>query len=309
MILTIGDVGKIVMTLTQKLCCITKNNTNPAYEGARIGVSRIAALANFEVHHLFPNIPDDISQQIQLIEDAIALKPDAILLAPAHSSALDKTILKIRRAGIPFVYFVSNSEKIHADVFVGSDNYSLAVSIANYLIKNIGEVGNLVIIEGNSNSPTSLPRTKGFLDAIGCYSGVRLIAQESGFYQRQDAKNAFEIIMSRHSKIDGVLSANDFMALGVIDAMEKVGKQIPIVGVNGMPLAIDAIKGGKLMASAAFDAMKIACVSTLAAIRILEGKPVPKQITLPVDIIDFQNLIDWDLPYHERPLAKLNTFI
>ncbi len=296
-----------VMNLIRKLCCITKNNTNPAYEGARIGVSRIADLSNVEVHHLIPNIPDDISQQMQLIEDAITLKPDAILLAPAHSSALDKTILKIKDAGIPFIYFVSSSKEVLADVFVGSDNYRLAMSIAAYLIKNLGEEGNLVIIEGNDNSPTSPPRTKGFLDAIACYPGVRLIAQESGFYQRQDAKKAFEIIMSKHSKIDGILSANDFMALGVIDAMEKVGKRIPIIGVNAMPLAIDAIKEGKLLASAAFDAMKIACVSTLAVIRILEGKPVPKQIMLPVDIVDSHNLMDWDLPYQERPLIQLNT--
>jgi ribose transport system substrate-binding protein len=300
--------NKTVMTLTRKLCCITKNSTNPAYEGARIGVSRIAALANFEVQHFFPNIPDDISQQMQLIEDAIVLRPDAILLAPAHSSALDNTILKIRNAGIPFIYFVSNSKKVPADVFVGSDNHSLAVSIATYLIKELGEVGDLVIIEGNYNSPTSPPRTKGFLDAISYYPGIRLIAQESGRYQRQDAKNVFEKIMSKHSKIDGVLSANDFMALGVIDAMEKAGRQIPIVGVNAMPLAIDAIKEGTLKASAAFDAMKIACVSTLAAIHMLEGKPVPKLITLPVDIVDSQNFIDWDLPYHERPLVQFNTF-
>jgi ribose transport system substrate-binding protein len=297
------------MTLSRKLCCITKNNTNPAYEGARIGVSRIAALTNFDVHHLVPNIPDDISQQMQLIEDAIAMRPDAILLAPAHSSALDKTILKIKDAGIPFIYFVSSSKEVLADVFVGSDNYSLAVSIATYLIKDLGEVGDLVIIKGNDNSPTSLPRTNGFLDAIACYPGIRLIAQESGFYQRQDAKKTFERIMSKHYKIDGILSANDFMALGIIDAMEKVGKQIPIVGVNAMPLAIDAIKEGKLKASAAFDAMKIACISTLAAIHILDGKPVPKQIMLPVDIVDSQNFMDWDLPYHERPLIQLNTLL
>jgi hypothetical protein len=40
---------------------------------------------------------------------------------------------------------------------------------------------------------------------------------------------------------------------------------------------------------------------------MLEGKPVPKQIMLPVDIVDSQNFMDWDLPYHERPLIQLNT--
>ena len=51
------------MPSTKKLYCITKNNTNPAYEGARIGASRIAALSDFEVIHTFPDIPDDTSQQ------------------------------------------------------------------------------------------------------------------------------------------------------------------------------------------------------------------------------------------------------
>ena len=157
----------------------------------------------------------------------------------------------------------------------------------------MGANSDLVIIEGNANSPTSAPRTKGFLDAI---------AQKSVFYQRQTAHDIFKKIMSQHTKIDGVLSANDFMALGVIDAMGAADKEIPIVGVNAMPLAIDAIKEGKLKASAAFDAMKIACASTLAAFRILEGKTVPSQIYLPVDIVYDQDCAAWDLPYQERAL-------
>jgi len=123
------------MLSTRRLCCITKNNTNPAYEGARIGASRIAALSSFEVLHLFPDIPDYTSQQAQLIETAIAARLEAILLAPTHSSALDKSILKIRKAVIPLVYFVSRSENIKADTFVGANNYNLTVSIATYLKK------------------------------------------------------------------------------------------------------------------------------------------------------------------------------
>jgi ribose transport system substrate-binding protein len=297
------------MPSTKKLYCITKNNTNPAYEGARIGASRIAALSDFEVIHTFPDIPDDPSQQAQLIEEAIAARPEAILLAPTHPSALDESILKIRKAEIPFVYFVSNSENVQADTFVGSNNHSLAVSIATYLIKDLAAGSHLVIIEGNTNSPTSPPRTQGFLDAVKSQPSFQVIAQESGFYQRQDAKDVFEKIMSQHTKIDGVLSANDFMALGVIDAMEEVDIKIPIVGVNAMPLAIDAIKEGKMKASAAFDAMKIACASTLAALRILHGKPVPKLIDLPVDIVNAKNCAAWDLPYEERALISWNDVI
>jgi len=286
------------------LCCITKNGSNPAYAGARIGASRVAKNAGCKVKHFFPNIPDDIGEQKALIETALMEKPDAILLAPAHPTALNETIQKIQDKGIPLVYFVSRAEGVEAQSFISSNNFSLAREIADYLLQSLSETANIVIMEGSPNSATSLPRTQGFLDAIANHNGCHVVAQRYGNYQREDAYREMVEVLATTPKIDGVLSANDFMALGIIDALAEANRSAPIVGVNAMPQAIAAIKSGTMQATAAYDAMKMACVATQAAIRLLSGLSVPDLIELPVEIINASNCALWDQPYEERPLAE-----
>ena len=104
---------------------------------------------------------------------------------------------------------------------------------------------------------------------------------------------------------DAILAANDAMAVGAIDAFEAAGKPlVPVVGVNAVPDAIAAIKSGKLLATASFDAMKMACLATEAAVRYLKGESVPREITLPVEIVDRANCAAWDLPFEARALPE-----
>jgi len=292
-----------------QLVCITKNGTNPAYQGARIGARRVAEAAGHSVTSYFPQKPDDVSEQIELLKDALATQPDAILLAPAHPTAMNATIEKVRAAAIPLVTFVSRPQGIEPDCFVTSDNYALAYEIAQHLIARLNGVGKIVIIEGSPASETSPPRTQGFRDAAAQYSGIEIIASGIGNYQRDDARQAMKTILAQCPEIDGVLCANDYMGIGVIDAMIEAGRHAPIVSVNAMPDAIKALHDGQLVATAAFDAMKIACAATHAAIRLLSGQPVPGVIELPVEIVTAENCAGWDKPYETRDLPRWSDLV
>lgn len=285
-----------------RLHCITKNGTNPAYEGARIGVSRVAAKYGATVQHSYPDIPDDIEQQKALLRKALADKPDAILLAPAHPTALNEEIQQVVDQGIPLIHFVSNTVGVAPQTFVTANNYSVAKSIAHYLMDAIGGVGKLVIIEGNPNSPTSPPRTEGFLDAVSERKDVQVVAQKNGAYQKDIAYQAMKEILSDYPDIEGVLCANDYMAMGVMDAMDEAQCDATLIGINAMPDAIKAIRAGRLKATAAYDAMGMACIAAEAAFQWLAGNNVPSEIELPVDIIDATNCVEWDRSYEERPL-------
>ncbi|MBM09860.1 MAG: LacI family transcriptional regulator [Magnetovibrio sp.] len=292
-----------------RLSCITKNKTNPAYEGARIGASRVARQMGCEISHYVPLVPDSIDEQASLIEKALETKPDGILLSPVHPTALDGIIKKITQADIPLVFFVSRSEAVIAKTFVTSDNYKLAVAIASYLLDNLTGNTNIVIVNGSPNSATSKPRTSGFLDAIASRPNTRVVAECCGNYQRKDAKIAMREILLNHANIDAILAANDYMAFGVLDALKEFNQKASLVGINAMPEAIAAIRTGKMEASAAFDAMKIACIATAAAIRILKGLPVPSVIELPVEIVDKSNCHIWDKEYDERPIPDWSATI
>jgi ABC-type sugar transport system substrate-binding protein len=59
-------------------------------------------------------------------------------------------------------------------------------------------------------------------------------------------------------------------------------------------------KRGEMLASAAFDAMKMTSLAVEAAVRELSGKAVPPQLMLPVEIVDRANCAFWDPPYEAR---------
>jgi ribose transport system substrate-binding protein len=94
------------------------------------------------------------------------------------------------------------------------------------------------------------------------------------------------------------------MALGMIEALERGGRKIPIVGVNAIPEAVTAIKAGKLLATADFNAMSMSAIATEAAIRHMNGERVPAEIILPAQVVDHTNCTQWDTPFEERALPR-----
>ncbi len=290
------------MAARPHILCMTKNGTNPAYEGARIGVRRVAEAAGATVTSLWPGQPDDAAEQAQLLREALVQGADAVMVAPADPALLDPLLDEIRKAGLPVVSFVSRSAAIAPDCFVTSDNRALAEGIAEYLFAQMNGRGRVALIEGNPASETSAPRTRGFEAAIARTPGISLAAQATGYYQRDPAAEAMRKILFETRDLDGVLVANDFMALGVIEALQEAELAIPVVSVNAMPQAIQALEQGTLLATSAFDAMKIACAATHATLRLLRGESVPQHITLPVEIITTANAAPYARGYEDRPL-------
>ena len=71
-----------------------------------------------------------------------------------------------------------------------------------------------------------------------------------------------------------------------------------------LPEAIEALRDGTLLATADFDALKMACVATEALIRHLSGETVPAEIMLPVQVVDAENCAPWDRPLAERECPR-----
>ncbi|MGH8632864.1 MAG: sugar ABC transporter substrate-binding protein [Burkholderiales bacterium] len=286
------------------IAVFTKNRTNPAYTAARLGAERTAARHGARVVHYVPGRPDNIDDQVALVERAIAERHDAAVFVPVHVTAMNASVHKLNAAGIPIVNFLNRLEQGRFVTFVGSDDYRLAHDIAAYLFRHIGGKGDIAVIEGVPGAVTSRERMRGFHDAVAEWPGVRVAAMRAADYQQETARRVMTELLAALPHLDGVLSANDVMSLGAIEALEAAGRHAPVIGVNALPEAITAIKSGKLLATVDFDAMKIACIATEAAIRHLRGLPVPRDIELPVSIVDASNYQPWDRPYEKRECPK-----
>lgn len=291
-----------------KLAVFTKNLTNPAYTAARLGADRVAAQMGAQATHYVPQNPDDVAQQIALIDEAIATRPDAAVLSPVHSSAVDPAIHRLHAAGVPIVALVTPVEAVPVVSFVHSDDHSLALAIARRLFEHLGGKGEVLVIGGHQHSFTSTERLRGFEDAAKEFPGIRLKGFVTGDYVRDVARVRSDEWLATHGgeAIDGCLVANDIMALGVIESLRAAGRPaLPVVGVNAIPEGIEAILRGDMLATADFSAMRMAALATECAVRHLRGETVPRGIELPVDIVDAANAQAWNLPYEQRTLWTL----
>ena len=286
------------------IAVFTKNQTNPAYAGARLGADRTAQRLGARTRHFVPAAPDDVAQQIALVAEALRSRPDAFVFTPVHESAVDEAIAAIDAAGVPLVNFINRMHRGKRIAFVGSDDRALAIAVAERLFAHLNGAGNVAFMQGTPGAITSRTRLEGFVEAARRHPGIVVVDECAGDYQHETARRVMQQLLARASRIDGLLCANDVMALGAIEAMTAAGRMIPVVGVNALPEAIAAIKRGTLLATVDFDATKMGCVATEAAIRHLRSEHVPNEILLPVQVVDAANCAPWDRPLDERECPR-----
>ena len=292
------------------IAVFTKNLSNPAYAAARLGADRSALRLGARTVHYVPQKPDDIGEQIALIDAALAQRPDAMVLVPVHPTAINESIRKINAAGVPIFGFINRFTKPQAIVsFVGSEDYPLAFRIATYLCEHLKARGSIVIAEGPPESVSSIERVRGFHDALSNFPRIRVAASIRGDFLRDETLRAGAALLESAVPFDAILAANDVMALGMLELLDAAARSSVIVGINAVPDAITAIRHGKLLATVDFDAMKMGCLATEAAIRHLHGEVVPAEIMLPVQIVDRTNCAHWDKPFEAREYPRWEDVI
>ena len=259
------------------LAIFTKNRVNPAYTAARLAVDRVAAEAGGRAIHYVPETPDDVGQQKALVREALAAKPDAVVFNPADDVKMQEDLARFADARIPVALFI-NRMTGPALTFVGSDDVAVGRRVATALFEGLSGKG-------------------------------RVVGLEVGHLQQEPAELAMAALLARHPAIDGVWTANDLMALGALDALGESGRTAKVVGINGLPAAIEQIERGTMLASADFSAFNIAAIAARAVLRHLDGQPVPKEIMVPAGLIDRSNYQRFKVPFAERPCPAWNKIV
>ena len=284
----------------ETIAIFTKNQTNPYFQAVRVGADVAAKNLNAKTLHYIPTKPDSIPEQLSQIEDVVVKKPDAIVFIPVDYKAMVPGVEKINAAKIPVVNVTDRSAGGEFLSFIGADDYSLGLETGRYLLKALGGKCNIVIIEGVKGSLTNIDRVRGFNDALKENPGAKLLASQPGNYQRLQALQVMENLMQSHPQIDGVLAANDPMAVGALEALDGANRKAQVVGINGTKEAIDAIKAGKLLASGDYNGFSQGCLGTMMAIHALRGQPVIKEIVLKPTVITKDNYEPFAVPLEQR---------
>jgi ribose transport system substrate-binding protein len=284
----------------ETIAVFTKNQTNPYFQTVRVGAEAAAKALGAKVVHYIPTKPDSIPEQLSQVEDVIVKKPSAIVFIPVDYKAMVPGVEQINDAKIPVVNVTDRSAGGKFLAFVGADDYSLGLETGRHLLKAMGGKGNVVILEGVKGSLTNIDRVRGFNDAVKEFKEVKLVASQPANYQRLQGLQVMENLMQSHAQIDGVLAANDAMAIGAIEALDGANRKAKVVGINGTQEAVDAIKSGKLLASGDYNGFVQGCIGTMVAIRALRGEAIVSHVVLKPTVVNASNYQPYDTPLETR---------
>jgi len=221
----------------------------------------------------------EIQKQIQLVEDFIKQQVDAMIVVPIDSKALIPPVVKAVQAGIEVVNIdiMLNREMLDAyDIellFVGPDNETAAKTVGDVLAKEIGKQGKVVILEGVPEAMNAQQRKRGFLRSIEEY-GLNLLGSGVANWETDQASRVFSEMFKKHADLQGVMCANDAMAVGVIKVLENAGKsgKVKVVGFDNDASVGPLIKNGDLLATIDCFGSRMAVEGINYAMKALQGE-------------------------------------
>jgi ribose transport system substrate-binding protein len=290
------------------IAVFTKNMTNPAYEAFRIAADQIARSTDTKVVHFVPKQPDNVDEQKAMVQQILKDRPDAVIFIPVDDVAMIDSVREINAANIPIV-LVSNPLPGKFVTYVGADDFEIGYREARYLFEHLGGKGKIVIVEGTPAAPTNRERVRGYQKALAEFPGIELLGSGIGNYQQPDARKVMEKFLAEHPRIDAVLSANDSMALGVLEALKAANRTSVVIGINGILPAVKQIEAGSILATVDFNMFKIGCMATRAAVRQLRQEPLPEKVMLPAEIIDRSNFAAWLVPVDQRKCPEWSDIV
>ena len=250
----------------------------------------------------------DADSQAQQIEQAIASKPDALVVLPQDGAALTPVAQKAEAAGIRVV----NVDRLFteadaATATVLGDNYQIGVLAADFIADETKCAGNVVEIQGLAGISVTEDRTKGFEEQLKkrCPDGgVKVVAQQPGDFNPDTGLKVMENILQSESKIDAVYTHDDDMAQGVVRAIANAGREdeMFLTGVGGSQDAMKQIKeGGLYRATFLYNPNMAATAVNMARLLALgEGFPelvppeVPRQLVVPAAVVTKENVAEYE---------------
>ncbi|MGA5357327.1 substrate-binding domain-containing protein [Streptomyces purpurascens] len=262
---------------------------NPFFVQIRAGAQ--AEAKKLGVDLTVTDAQNDASQQANQLQNFTSSGLGAIIVNPVDSDAASNSVKAADKADIPVIAVdrVVNNAKL--DTLVASDNVAGGELAAKSIGEKLGGKGKIVILQGQAGTSAARERAQGFANGLKAYPGIQVVAQQPADFDRTKGLDVMSNLLQAHPDVQGVIAANDEMALGAIKALgSKAGKSVSVVGFDGTPDGLKAVEGGTLYASVAQQPSQLGKIAVDNALRALKGKKVEETVKVPVKVVTKENV-------------------
>lgn len=243
-----------------------------------------------EIKIIFKDAQNDSLTQRSQIEEYISAGVDVLIVSPKEAAPLTPPIAEAYDKGIPVIVLDRRVLGDKYTCFIGADNKKIGKAAGKWIVNRLGGKGKVVELKGLMTSTPGQDRHSGFREGIKG-SHLEIVFEADMKWLEPEARKEMESALARFNKIDLVYAHNDPGAHGAYLAALAAGreKEMLFVGIDGLRQEGQIyVKQGIL--SASFEYPTGGKEAVITSLDILNGKKVPKELTLPSRIFTQDNI-------------------
>ncbi|KAA8997001.1 sugar ABC transporter substrate-binding protein [Affinibrenneria salicis] len=194
-------------------------------------------------------------KQVADLENAITRGTQGFIVSPNDINAVSSAVTEIQEASLPVVTLDRSVVTEKKVPHFGANNYKGGEAIGDFVKARFPDGADIVLLTGQPGSSSNIERTKGIRDSLKAGGDkYRIVADQTGNWMRSEGMRIVESVLPSLAKQPQViLSANDDMALGAIEALQGQGLkagEVMVTGFDAVPEALARVRDGWMAATA-----------------------------------------------------------
>lgn len=286
---------------------VSKGYQHEFWQTVKMGTEAAAKELGDKTSYVGPADETQIAEQIQLVENTMAQKPNGLLLAALDANALAPLVETANSRGIKVVTFDSGVNSDIPASFVATNNRKAGAQAADALAEQVGQKGKVGIIAHVAGTTSAIERSEGFSKRMKeKYPNIQVLPVQYSDGDPQKAMDKTIDMVQANPDIAGIYATNEGSTLGVanaIDSQNLKGK-VKVIGFDSTEAIINFLKNGVIQGFVVQDAYQIGYQGIKALNAVISGQTVAKEIDIPVKYVNAQNINTPEIDKLLHPFGK-----
>lgn len=286
---------------------ISKGYQHEFWKTVESGAKKAGEECGIKVTFEGPDNETMVDKQIEMVENAITKKANAILLAPLDSKALIPVVEKAKEKGIEVLTFDSDLDSDIQKSFIATDNKAAGAIAAKEMAELIGKEGEVAIVAHNEGTSTAQDRRDGFKEEIEKnYKDIKIVSIQYSDGDHAKALAKATDIMTSNPNLKGLYATNEGAAIGVATAVKEKGKtgDLKLVGFDSSDQEIKFLEEEVITGFVVQNPYNMGYLGVKSAFDILEGKSIDKRIDTGATYVSKDNMNDEAIQKLLYPFGK-----
>jgi inositol transport system substrate-binding protein len=244
---------------------------------------------------------NDVSKQLSQIQNFAAQGVDAIIVNPVDTDATSAMTKIATEAGIPLVYvnrMPAEAELPEKVAFVGSDERQSGTLQMQEVCRLMGGKGQILVMMGELSNQAARQRTQDIHDVLATpeCSGISIIEEQTANWSRTQGTDLMTNWISAGHQFDALVSNNDEMAIGAIQALKASGAdmgQVIVAGIDATQDALASMQAGDLDVTVFQNAAGQGRGAVDTALKLANGEPVESFVWVPFELVTPANMAEY----------------